>query len=620
MASSFANSLLLASFFFSIFFNIFFFKKKYSLGFVSYILASFILIVSFFVLLFFFYTSNFSILAVYENSHSLKPIFYKIAGTWGNHEGSMLLFISIIAVYGVCFIRITKIEDVFFKSLIIFFQNNLQIIFLLYLILFSNPFDEVIPAPKEGLGLNPILQDPLLLIHPPFLYLGYIGFSLTLSLVLAGLLSHNFNSSWVMIAKKWILIAWTFLTIGISLGSIWAYYELGWGGFWFWDPVENASLMPWLASTALIHCLFVMEKKEQFKSWTALLAILTFSLSLLGTFLVRSGILNSVHAFANDPSRGLFILLIILIITFISIVIFILKTQSNSKKQKLIILSKEGFLLFNNLFLMFFLSIVVVGTVYPIILSALFNKSVSVGPQYYNALIAPFLFIFIILMAIGPLLTWLENNFFNLKKRIIFTVLFTFIITFFIILLVKKTNLFLIIGIFTSLFLLLNTLIDAIKKNYFFNKFYQPRIFSHLGFGLLVLSIFLNSFLSTEMEFEIQPGKKIIKNGVSFEILNTYETKQKNYIELISKFEVIKNNYSFNLTPSVRKYLQPEQLTSETSIKSEFFSDHYIVMNYPKGNLKSFEARYHYNFFIHGIWFSLFLIALGGALSVFYKK
>ena len=284
--------------------------------------SSILTIISFLLLIFYFSSSNFSISAVYENSHTLKPFFYKLSGTWGNHEGSLLLFILIVGLYGTLFSLFYN-KNITFKSWVIFFQNNIYLIFLIFLIVKSNPFDLIIPTPEEGLGLNPILQDPLLVFHPPFLYLGYVGFSLTLSLVLAALVTKQLDSTWAKISWPWVMSSWVFLTIGITLGSVWAYYELGWGGYWFWDPVENASLMPWLAGTALIHSLLVLKIKNKMQNWTALLAILTFSLSLLGTFLVRSGILNSVHAFANDPDRGIFILVIIFLITTASLLIHI---------------------------------------------------------------------------------------------------------------------------------------------------------------------------------------------------------------------------------------------------------------------------------------------------------
>ena len=425
MASSLANIVLIFSIFFSFLSNLFFFKKKIKLSIHTFNWSSILTITSFLLLIFYFSSSNFSISAVYENSHTLKPFFYKLSGTWGNHEGSLLLFILIVGLYGTLFSLFYN-KNITFKSWVIFFQNNIYLIFLIFLIVKSNPFDLIIPTPEEGLGLNPILQDPLLVFHPPFLYLGYVGFSLTLSLVLAALVTKQLDSAWAKISWPWIMSSWVFLTIGITLGSVWAYYELGWGGYWFWDPVENASLLPWLAGTALIHSLLVLKIKNKMQNWTALLAILTFSLSLLGTFLVRSGILNSVHAFANDPDRGIFILVIIFLITTVSLLIHTFYA-SYTTNYKISFFSKENFLNINNLFLLFFLFIILLGTIYPIILSAL-NESISIGPDYYNTILAPFVFIFLIAMSIGPILKWSQSI--RLKDTYFFLIVFAGVVSF----------------------------------------------------------------------------------------------------------------------------------------------------------------------------------------------
>ena len=300
-----------------------------------------LLLISFLILIYCFVISDFSNVAVYQNSHTAKPLLYKISGVWGNHEGSMVLFILVLSLFSFLFSN-SKVNDEL-KIYTIFFQSILILIFLIFLIVTSNPFDQIDPKPSQGLGLNPILQDPLLAIHPPFLYFGYVGFSLVFSFALAGLVTHSFNSLWSKISNFWIILPWSSLTIGIGLGSFWAYYELGWGGFWFWDPVENASLMPWLAATALLHSNIVTLKKDKLYSWTALLSIFTFVMSLIGTFLVRSGVLNSVHAFANDPYRGVYILSIILLITFFSLVIFIInepKLRDSSTRSSIDLISE----------------------------------------------------------------------------------------------------------------------------------------------------------------------------------------------------------------------------------------------------------------------------------------
>ena len=579
--------------------------------------SSILTITSFLLLIFYFSSSNFSISAVYENSHTLKPFFYKLSGTWGNHEGSLLLFILIVGLYGTLFSLFYN-KNITFKSWVIFFQNNIYLIFLIFLIVKSNPFDLIIPTPEEGLGLNPILQDPLLVFHPPFLYLGYVGFSLTLSLVLAALVTKQLDSTWAKVSWPWVMSSWVFLTIGITLGSVWAYYELGWGGYWFWDPVENASLMPWLAGTALIHSLLVLKIKNKMQNWTALLAILTFSLSLLGTFLVRSGILNSVHAFANDPDRGIFILVIIFLITTISLLIHTFYS-SYTTNYKISFFSKENFLNINNLFLLFFLFIILLGTIYPIILSAL-NESISIGPDYYNTILAPFIFIFLIAMSIGPILKWSQSI--RLKDTYFLLIVFfvALILSLLILIFSKRNELILYLGLASSLVLIFTILFEVYKIRYKINVINLSRIFSHLGVGIFILSVFLNSYFSKTKDFEIQIGETKKFDNVSLNLTNQNIFKINNYLEMKTDFEIIENNKLFTLNPSIRRYFQPDQITSETSIKPTLLSNHYLVINFPDLNSKVIGARYYYNFFIHGIWFGLILIIFGGILSVFKKR
>ena len=617
MASNVANIILILSIFFSFLSNLFFFKKKINLSINTFNWSSIFTFTSFLLLIFYFSSSNFSISAVYENSHTFKPFFYKISGTWGNHEGSLLLFILIVGLYGTLFTLFYN-KNITFKSWVVFFQNNIYLIFLIFLIVKSNPFDLIIPTPEEGLGLNPILQDPLLVLHPPFLYLGYVGFSLTLSLVLAALVTKQLDSTWAKVSWPWVMSSWVFLTIGITLGSVWAYYELGWGGYWFWDPVENASLMPWLAGTALIHSLLVLKIKNRMQNWTALLAILTFSLSLLGTFLVRSGILNSVHAFANDPDRGIFILVIIFLITTISLLIHTFYS-SNTTNYKISFFSKENFLNINNLFLLFFLFIILLGTIYPIILSAL-NESISIGPDYYNTILAPFAFIFLIAMSIGPILKWSQNI--RLKDTYFLLIVFfvALVLSLLIIIFSKQNELILYLGLVSSLVLIFTILFEVYKIRYKINAINLSRLFSHLGVGIFILAVFLNSYFSKTKDFEIQIGETKKFDNVSIYLTNQNISKINNYLEMRTDFEFMENNKIFTLNPSIRRYFQPDQITSETSIKPTLLSNHYLVINFPDLNSKVIGARYYYNFFIHGIWIGLILIIFGGILSVFKKR
>ena len=345
-------------------------------------LQFFLVVISFLCLIISFVLSDFSNEIVFNNSHSTKPLFYKIAGTWGNHEGSLLLWLFVLTFFIFIFILKTKNQPIKYKLLTLIFQQIIIIGFFFFLIKTSNPFNLLYPTPSEGLGLNPILQDPALAIHPPILYLGYVGSSIIFSSALAATSLNLVSKKWASHIKRWILISWFFLTIGILLGSIWAYYELGWGGFWFWDPVENVSLMPWLALTTLLHCILVLERKSILSSWVIILSIATFTLSMCGTFLVRSGILNSVHTFANDPERGLFILIFLFVLIFLSLFIFFFFHKNEKKtSHSFSWLSKETSILVNNWFMMYFLSVVLIGTVYPIFLDVMISKKISVGPN-----------------------------------------------------------------------------------------------------------------------------------------------------------------------------------------------------------------------------------------------
>ena len=348
-------------------------------------------------MIFSFVTSDFSNETVFNHSHSTKPLFYKISGTWGNHEGSLLLWLLVLTLFIFLFLIKSKDQTKQYRVLTLLFQEIIIIGFFIFVIKTSSPFNYIFPVPDEGLGLNPILQDPALAIHPPILYLGYVGSSIIFSSTLSAVSLGYISKSWASHIKQWILISWIFLTLGILLGSIWAYYELGWGGFWFWDPVENVSLMPWLALTTLFHCVLVLEKRLILTSWVVILSISTFTLSMCGTFLVRSGILNSVHTFANDPERGLFILIFLFCLIFLSLFIFFFFHKTENKiNYNFFLLSKETSILVNNWFMMYFLIVVLIGTIYPIFLEVISSQKISVGPPFYNKLIIPFLIPFLL--------------------------------------------------------------------------------------------------------------------------------------------------------------------------------------------------------------------------------
>ncbi|HVZ50456.1 MAG TPA: heme lyase CcmF/NrfE family subunit, partial [Pseudolabrys sp.] len=355
-------------------------------------------------------TSDFSVKNVYENSHSLMPLIYKMTSVWGNHEGSMLLWVLILSVFGAGVAAFGRNLPASLKALVLAVQSWIACAFYLFILLTSNPFLRLPQAPFEGQDLNPILQDPGLAIHPPLLYLGYVGFSIAFSFAVAALIEGRIDAAWARWVRPWTLAAWMFLTLGIAMGSYWAYYTLGWGGFWFWDPVENASLMPWLAGTALLHSAVVMEKRNALKIWTILLAILTFSLSLIGTFLVRSGVLTSVHAFASDPTRGVFILAILVLFIGGSLTLFAWRAPMLKQGGLFAPISREGALVFNNLFLTTACLTVFVGTLYPLALEALTGAKISVGPPFYNVTFGPLMMALIFAMPFGPLLAWKRGD------------------------------------------------------------------------------------------------------------------------------------------------------------------------------------------------------------------
>jgi cytochrome c-type biogenesis protein CcmF len=364
-----------------------------------------------------FINSDFSLINVYENSHTAKPFFYKVAGTWGNHEGSLLLWINILVIFSYLFLVFNHTHNKRFRLYTLIVQNILIIGFLFFLLLNSNPFNSIYPTPQQGLGLNPILQDPALAIHPPLLYVGFVGCSIYFSAAMASLISGYGGKLFAQSIKTWVKISWCFQTLGIIVGSIWAYYELGWGGFWFWDPVENASLLPWFAITALMHSLIVLEKRNTLYSWVIILCLSTFILSVTGTFLVRSGILNSVHTFASDPSRGSYILLFLSLMIFSSLIIFFLKNKKETYNFNL--KSKETFVLANNWFMIFFLVTVLIGMLYPIFIDVLTDIKISVGPPFFNIVIIPLVIPLMILMAVGPKFGWV-----NSKNKILYKILF----------------------------------------------------------------------------------------------------------------------------------------------------------------------------------------------------
>ena len=572
-------------------------------------------VISFLGLVFSFIYSDFSNETVFNNSHTTKPLFYKISGTWGNHEGSLLLWLVVLTLFIFLFLIKSKGLLKKYRILTVLFQQIIIIGFFTFLIKSSSPFNYLFPIPDEGMGLNPILQDPALAIHPPILYLGYVGTSIIFSSALAATTLRYISKSWATHIKSWVLISWIFLTLGILLGSIWAYYELGWGGFWFWDPVENVSLMPWLALTTLLHCILVLEKRSILISWVIILSITTFTLSMCGTFLVRSGILNSVHTFANDPERGLFILTFLFILIFISLIIFFIFHKSDNQNTiSFFFLSKETSILINNWFMMYFLSVVLIGTIYPIFLDVVSSQKISVGPPFYHKLIIPFLIPFLIFMALGPQLKWIRSE---LKEKLYLVVLFVFSLLISFLIVKNLNNNFLIntVLIGSAFYLFLITIRDFFLKGL---KNIEQNI-AHFGFSLLVLSILFNNIFSSELITNIKIGESF-KNDrfeIIFNDLKRYE--KKNYISFKGNFSIIENEKEDKLEPELRVYNQPKIITSEADIKTTFLNDKFITMNKVQ-NEEYFNVRYQVKPLMLWIWISVLLISFGGLISLFKKR
>ena len=584
-------------------------KRIISLTFLQLLLV----VLSFLSLIISFVNSDFSNETVYNHSHTTKPLFYKISGTWGNHEGSLLLWLLVLTLFIFLFILNSKDQPKKYRILTLLFQQIIITGFFVFLIKTSNPFNYIYPIPVEGLGLNPILQDPALAIHPPILYLGYVGSSIIFSSSLAATSLNYVSKEWAKDIKKWVLLSWVFLTLGIMLGSIWAYYELGWGGFWFWDPVENVSLMPWLALTTLLHCIMVLEKKFILSSWAIILSIATFTLSMSGTFLVRSGVLNSVHTFANDPSRGLFILVFLFTLIFLSIIIFFFFHKVETKNiSNFFWLSKESSILVNNWFMMYFLSVVLIGTIYPIFLDVVTSQKISVGPPFYHKLIVPLLIPFLLAMSIGPNLKWIKSDIKN-KKILIILFILSLVLSAFIIQSLEVKFLVNTILVGSAFYLFFISIKDFLSKNFKNNS----QTLAHFGFSLLILSILFNNFFTKEIIVNLKVGETYFSENLNINFENINQKDEKNFKSITGKFELkYQNGKTEFLEPELRIYNQPNIITSEADIKTNLFRDKFMTINYVK-NQDFFNVRYQEKPFMIWIWISVILIGFSGVMSLF---
>ena len=560
-------------------------------------------------LIYSFIVSDFSVSNVYQNSHILKPLIYKISGSWGNHEGSMLLLISITSAYSFAFAFLSKLEA---KTKLIVNSAQASIIALLaaFTAFTSNPFERIFPAPVAGLSLNPLLQDIGLALHPPMLYTGYIGFSLIFSFAIAGLLSEKIDKNFAKHLKNWLFFSYGFLTAGIGLGSWWAYRQLGWGGFWFWDPVENISLMPWIAATALIHCLKLLEKKEIFKIWTAFLAILTFTLCLLGIFLVRSGILTSVHSFAIDAKRGFFVIGLILLISGSGLLILGAKMPKlKSEENKIFFWSKIGAILLNNYFLVITLFVVLLGTIYPIFSRGFFDEFISIGPDYYNKIFSILILPFLAFFAVSNQLHYFESTSKKtiLNRRLYLILLLCATITSLTFFYQKSADFLQIIILFLAIF---SALITLISKGKLVMKL------AHFGFSIIIVGIVLTTSFGLTKEMNLREGESFEIANYQIKFNKTDSAIGKNYLARVGEFSLENGEI---LNPQLRYYPISEQTTNEAAIKHGIFNDLYLVIGNKDEN-QNYAVRAYYKPFIHFIWLGCFLIFLSAFFKIFRKK
>jgi len=616
MAPSFGNLALWLSLLFAIS-QFVVSKKNKNLKFISISVNGLIIssLISFFLLMYSHIVSDFSVLNVFQNSHTTKPLLYKISGVWGNHEGSMLLWILVLTLFNYFIFKLFNKKNSIFILKTLEVQAFITIGFILFTVLTSNPFERMIPAQANGLGFNPILQDPALAIHPPLLYIGYVGFSATFSLSVATLSLNNIEKiPWYNYMKPFVVAAWTFLTVGIALGSIWAYYELGWGGWWFWDPVENASFMPWLLGTALLHSLIVVEKRKSLQTWVLLLAILAFLLSVVGTFLVRSGILTSVHTFALDPSRGIYILIFTALIGVYSLTLFGSKSKKFFDNYYFTFFSKEGSILVNNILIIVVCATVFLGTIYPLLVEAFTNSKISVGEPYYNSTVIPIMIPAILIMGIGPMLSWGKENKSKVFKKILPNILLTILMTFFIFLIYDSYSVIGFAGITLAFWIIFNNLLMLIKKD---RKYSISMIIAHLGVGLLILGITASSVWKKEKitKMKIDEKAKIEKYNIVFDKIN--EIRGPNYVALQGIFFVYddKKNIVTKLKPENRFYLIENNFTTEASIHTNIFRDLYIVLGEGNSN-DGWVVRIYYNPLVIWIWIGALVIFLGGITSI----
>jgi len=574
--------------------------------------------------------SDFSVLNVALNSHSAKPLLYKISGVWGNHEGSILLWVLILSLFGAAVVVFGRRLPATLKARVLSVQALVAVGFLLFLLLTSNPFLRLDPPPLDGRGLNPLLQDPGLAFHPPFLYLGYVGFSIAFSFAIAALIEGKVDPAWGRWVRPWTLAAWCFLTVGIALGSWWAYYELGWGGFWFWDPVENASFMPWLAGTALLHSAIVVEKRDALKAWTILLAIITFSLSLLGTFLVRSGVLTSVHAFANDPSRGVFILFFLALVVGGSLLLYAVRAPALRQGGKFTPISREGGLVINNFLLVTALATVLLGTLYPLFLDALTGAKISVGRPYFNATFVPIMTPLLLIMGVGPFLAWKRADLGAAMQRLKVAAVVSAGALLGVLLLVEKGLAFSLVGVVIGVWLIAASLSQLWERSFArgggmaaagrrlrgLPSAFIGMVIAHAGMGVVVLGITGATSWNTEWLGMMAPGDEAQISGYSLRFDGVSPVVGPNYTASRGTFVVSRGGRTlYSLMPESRQYPVTAMPTTEAAIHSNPGGDLYAVIGDPDEEGR-WGVRLYYKPLVGWMWGGALLMFVGGALAI----
>lgn len=579
-----------------------------------------------------FYIDDFSVVYVANNSNSLLPPEYKISAVWGGHEGSLLLWVLILAGWTLAVSVFSRDLPLDVLARVLSVMGFVAVGFLLFLIFTSNPFERFLPnIPQDGGDLNPLLQDPGLIIHPPMLYMGYVGFSVVFAFAIAALLSGRLDSAWARWSRPWTNLAWAFLTIGIALGSWWAYYELGWGGWWFWDPVENASFMPWLVGTALIHSLIMTEKRGVFKNWTLLLAIFTFSLSLLGTFLVRSGVLTSVHAFASDPTRGVFILAFLAVVVGGSLTLFALRAPVLKSTSGFGLLSREAFLLVNSILFVVTCAFVLLGTIYPLITEALNIGKISVGEPYFNFFFVKLMIPVALCIGLGCMLNWRKTRFEKIQKWQLYPLFISIWLGSFIPGTIDgEYSIAAAITIALGSWVVFASISDVCRKcqnteSIFYGLRRLPRsyygmIIAHIGFGISLLGVSLNTIYSDQRDVRLTIGQPLVAAGYEYELADVTHQRGPNYVADRGTMIVRKNNkVVVELHPEKRRYFSGGNMMTEAAIDAGLFRDIYVSLGEKLDN-NDWAVRIHYKPVVRWIWLGAIFMALGGAIAVFDKR